>query len=100
MLALLLRRHVSPLAGVLAAWLLGLNPWHIRFTSEARGYSLMLCIIAIVLYFWLKAIRENEWRRWLLYSASQFALVYCYPGSAYLLVWVSSGNGNLRAFRP
>ena len=85
-LGILLRRYVSPLAGVLAAWLLALHPWHIRFTSEARGYSLMLCIIPIVLYFWLRAIRENKWRWWLLSSASQFALIYCYPGALYVLI--------------
>ncbi len=86
MLGVLLRRHVSPLAGVLAAWLLALHPWHIRFASEARGYSLLLCFIPIVLYFWLRGIQENKWRWWVLFAASQFALVYCYPGSAYLLV--------------
>ena len=85
-LAILLRRYVSPLAGVFAAWLLALNPWHLRFASEARGYSLMLCAIPIVLYFWLRAIRENRWRWWLLHSASQLALVYCYPASLYVLI--------------
>ena len=75
-LALLLRRCVSPLAGVLAAWLLALHPWHLRFAAEARGYSLMVSTIPIVLYFWVRAIHENRWRWWLLHSASQFALVY------------------------
>ena len=86
MLGVLLRRYFSPLAGVLAAWLLALHPWYIRFASEARGYSLMLCIMPIMLYFWLRAIQQNEWRWWLLHSASQFALVYCYPGSLYVLI--------------
>jgi hypothetical protein len=95
MLGVLLRRHVSALAGVIAAWLLALHPWHIRFTAEARGYSLLLCIISIVLYFWLRAIRENGWRWWLLLAASQFALVYCYPGSAYVLVVL---NGAIAAW--
>jgi uncharacterized membrane protein len=85
-LGIFLRKYVSALAGVVAAWLLALHPWHIRFTSEARGYSLLLCIIPIVLYFWLRAIRQNEWRWWLLYSGSQFALIYCYPGSLYVLI--------------
>ena len=86
MLGVLLRGYVSPFAGVLAAWLLALHPWHIRFTSEARGYSLLRCIIPIVPYFWIRAIRQNEWRWWLLYSGSQFALIYCYPGSLYVLI--------------
>ncbi|HEY5707164.1 MAG TPA: glycosyltransferase family 39 protein [Terrimicrobiaceae bacterium] len=93
MLGVLLRRHFSPLTGALAAWLLALHPWHIRFTSEARGYSLLLCVIPVVLYFWLRAIRENEWRWWLLLSASQFAMVYCYPGAAYVLVVLNGATG-------
>ena len=91
-LALLLRRCVSPLAGVLAAWLLALHPWHLRFAAEARGYSLMVCIIPIVLYFWVRAIHENRWRWWLLHSASQFALVYCYPGSLYVLIVLNAAT--------
>ena len=92
MLGVLLRRYFSPLAGVLAAWLLALHPWYIRFASEARGYSLMLCIMPIMLYFWLRAIQQNEWRWWLLHSASQFALVYCYPGSLYVLIVLNGAS--------
>ena len=91
-LALLLRRCVSPLAGVVAAWLLALHPWHLRFSAEARGYSLMLCIIPILLYFWVRAIHENRWRWWLLHSASQFALVYCYPGALYVLIVLNAAT--------
>ena len=91
-LALLLRRCVSPLAGVLAAWLLALHPWHLRFAAEARGYSLMVCMIPILLYFWVRAIHENRWRWWLLHSASQFALVYCYPGSLYVLIVLNAAT--------
>ena len=91
-LALLLRRCVSPLAGVLAAWLLALHPWHLRFAAEARGYSLMVSTIPIVLYVWVRAIHENRWRWWLLHSASQFALVYCYPGSLYVLIVLNAAT--------
>ena len=94
-LAIFLRRYMSPLTGVLAAWLLALHPWHLRFAAEARGYSLMLCMIPVVLYFWLRAMQENRWRWWLLHSASQFALVYCYPGSLYVLI-VLNGATALR----
>lgn len=86
MLAVFLRRLVSPRAGMVAAWLLALHPWHIRYTSEARGYSLMLFLIPVVLYCWLRAMRENLWRWWLALGAAQFALIYCYPGSVYVLV--------------
>ena len=92
MLGLLLRRYFSASAGVVAAWLLALHPWQIRFASEARGYSLMLCILSMMLYFWLRAVQQNEWRWWLLHSASQFALVYCYPGALYVLIVLNGAS--------
>ena len=92
MLGLLLRRYFSPFAGITAAWLLALHPWHIRFASEARGYSLMLCILSLMLYFWLRAIQQNEWRWWLMHSASQFALIYCYPGALYVLIVLNAAT--------
>ena len=86
MLAVLIRRLGSARAAVVAAWLLALHPWHIRYASEARGYSLLLLIIPLCLYFWLRAMRENRWRWWLGFAAAEFALVYCYPGAIYVLL--------------
>jgi len=85
-LAVLLRRLVSPRAGMVAAWLLAMHPWHIRYASEARGYSLMLFLIPVVLYVWMRAVRQNLWRWWLALAVAQFALIYSYPGSVYVLV--------------
>lgn len=85
MLAVLLRRVVSPRAGIVAAWLLALHPWLIRYASEARGYSLLMALIPTVLMLWLYAVRENRWRWWLALAAAELALVYCYPGAVYVL---------------
>ncbi len=43
------------------------------------------------IYFWLRAIQQNEWRWWLMHSASQFALIYCYPGALYVLIVLDAG---------
>lgn len=86
LLALLLRQLGLPRAGVVAAWLLALHPWFIRYASEARGYSLLMAFIPLCLLCWLHALRRNSWPRWLAFGAAQFALIYCYPGGAYILV--------------
>lgn len=85
-LALLLRHLVSARAGLLAAWLLAIHPWHIRYTSEARGYSLVLFLIPLILLFWCCALESARWRWWLAWAVAQFALVYTYPGAIYVLV--------------
>ncbi len=86
LLAVLLRRLGSPRAGVAAAWLLALHPWVVRYASEARGYSLLMALIPLCLYCWLRAVRSNRWRWWLAFGAAEFALIYCYPGGVYILV--------------
>lgn len=86
MLGVLLRRVISTRAGIVAAWLLALHPWHIRYASEARGYSLLIGLIPVVLFIWLHAIRDGRWRWWLALAAAELALVYCYPGGVYVLV--------------
>jgi uncharacterized membrane protein len=86
MMAVFLRRLHSPLVAVIVAWLMALHPWHIRYASEARGYSLLIFFIPVVLYFWLRATQENRWRWWLLFGLAEFLLIYSYPGAAYILV--------------
>ena len=86
LLALVLQQLGLPRAGVVAAWLLALHPWFIRYASEARGYALLMAFIPLVLSCWLRALRSNSWPWWLAFGAAQFGLIYCYPGGAYILV--------------
>ena len=37
-------------------------------------------------------MQQNEWRWWLLHSASQFALIYCYPVALYVLIALSGAT--------
>src|SRR5690606_15844455 len=48
-LGLILARNVSPYAGVLAAWLLAIHPWYLRYATEARGYALAMGFIPLTL---------------------------------------------------
>lgn len=73
-------------AGVVAAFLLALHPWHIRYASEARGYSLILLLVPLLYAFWQRAVQEGEWKWWAACAAAQFALIYTYPGILFLLV--------------
>ncbi len=73
-------------AGVAAAFLLALHPWHIRYASEARGYSLILFLVPILLACWRRAITGGDWKWWAAWAFVQFALLYTYPGMLFLLV--------------
>jgi hypothetical protein len=85
-LGLMVARMVGPSAGLAAAWLLAIHPWFLRYTTEARGYSMAMCLIPLLLLVWSSAMRRETWRWWFAYAAVQFALLYSYPATLYVLV--------------
>jgi hypothetical protein len=85
-LALLLRYLGFPRAAVLAAFLLALHPWHIRYAVELRGYIYTLLFGPLMVLCLLRAISTGHWRWWLAFAFSEFALLYAYPGTIFMLV--------------
>ncbi|MEI6340010.1 MAG: glycosyltransferase family 39 protein, partial [Verrucomicrobiota bacterium] len=75
-LALLLWRLGFPAAGVIAAFLLVLHPWHIRYASELRAYSFMLAALPLSYLFLIEALTTGLWRWWLAYAAGLFLFMY------------------------
>jgi hypothetical protein len=84
--ACLLKDFGLPGAGVTAAFLLGIHPWNIRYASEARGYSLLIFLVPVLFVFWRRAMVAGQWKWWGGFALTQFSLVYCYPGSLFILV--------------
>lgn len=82
-IALLLKEVGLPRAGVIAAFLLALHPWHIRYASEARGYSMLFTFLPLMVFFWLRAMRANRWPDWTGFGAVQFCLIYTFPAAIY-----------------
>jgi hypothetical protein len=87
--ALLLRRLGFPAAGVFVAWLLALHPWIVRYISEARGYSLVLLLLPLLLLALLNAFQQGTWRRWLVFAATGALLLWTYPGAGLLVALVN-----------
>ncbi len=85
-LGLLLRRVGFSAAGVVAAFLLALHPWMLRYASELRGYGLTLLLGPLLLFGVLEAVESGRWRWWFTAAATGFALLYAYPGCLYLFL--------------
>ena len=60
--------------GLGAALLLAVNAFHMRYSFEARMYTLGTFLVVLSSWFILKAINKNQWRWWLLYGASVAAM--------------------------
>ena len=78
-----------PTAGVLAAWILALHPWYLRYASEVRGYSLMLALLPLLIVFALRVLERGSWPRFTLYGACQALLLWTYPGAIFALIVVN-----------
>ncbi len=89
----LLLRLGSPAAGLLAAFLLALHPWHMKYLSEGRGYSMAMLWIALYLLATLRVLEHGSWRRWLGYGAAQFMLMWTYPAAVYMLLLANLAVG-------
>jgi hypothetical protein len=99
-----LRRLGFARAGVFAAWILALHPWHMRYTTEARSYAFLFAAIPGLLWLWLRALERGSWGRWLAFGAAQAGVLWCWTGSLVLLVLVNlsalAGMGLLYAGSP
>ena len=62
--ALVLKRVGRPTAGLVASLLLAIHPWHVRYSTEARGYGLMMACLVFGLYFLVRAWRSGRWGIW------------------------------------
>lgn len=62
--------------GLLGALLLAVSPLHIYYSQEARMYSLAVFTSLLSIYFWLKAIKENQKLSWFLYFGATLAMLY------------------------
>ena len=58
----------GPKLGLALASLLSFSPYHIYYSQEARTYTLMLLFFSLALLFYLKTIKNNNLKNWLLFS--------------------------------
>ncbi len=75
-LSLLLWRLGYRARGVIAAFLLALHPWHVRYASELRAYSMMLFFLPMCYVALIEALNSGRWRWWIAYAALLFILLY------------------------
>ncbi len=79
--ALLLRRLGFSRAALLLALLMAIHPWHVRYSSEARGYTMLIFFLLAGIYFVLAALEDGRWRWWLLFALCEFLSLYTWKAA-------------------
>jgi len=78
-------------AGLVAAALLSVNAFHVRYAQEARGYTLLVFMSALCSLLWVRCIEDPEPRNWWLYTLASVLTVYShfYGILVVLAHWIS-----------
>jgi mannosyltransferase len=76
-------------AGLLAAWLLAINTFHIHYAQEARAYSLVVLLATISTYVLVRNLQEPASASWTLYGVLLAVMICSHVLS--LLVVVAHG---------
>ncbi len=76
LLYVLVRRLVDRQTGLLAALLLALAPFYVRYGQEARMYTMLTFLSLLCLYLFCRAIDSTRWRWWLALALAGAAGLY------------------------
>jgi mannosyltransferase len=88
---LLGRRPFDSRVGLIAAALLAVNAYHVQYSQEARGYSLMVFLCLLSSLYFLKCLSEPSRRNRAAYVLSSALAVYAQFFSGLLVIaqWLS-----------
>lgn len=84
--ALLLRRMGYSRAALVLASLMAIHPWHVRYSSEARGYTMLIFFLLAGIYFLLAALEDGRWRWWVLFALFEFLSLYTWKAAVHPIV--------------
>ena len=78
-------RTVGRWAGAVAAALIGLSPFMIFYSTEARGYEVMVALVLCSTLALLAAVDDGRARWWVLYAISSCAAAYTHYTAVFAL---------------
>lgn len=86
MLGVLGRKWRMPWAGLTAALMLALHPWHIRYGVDARAYTFVV-LWTVMACYWLSCMAGSKSRSifpWFMFGVNQFLLLWSFLYAVWL----------------
>ena len=82
---LLARRVGGGWVGLLTLGLLAMHPLHVRYSVEARGYSLVLLLAPVFLLCGMSLLQRGTWRMAFATTFAAAGTLYAFPGAVYFV---------------
>ncbi len=75
------RRLGHARASLALAALLCINPWHIRYSAEARSYTMLVLFLALMAWCLANALASDRRRWWAMFALAEFAALYSWKAA-------------------
>lgn len=75
----------QPWVGLWATVFLLLSPYHLKYSQEARHYTLLMAISLLTYILLVKAMQNPNWRIWLIYAVATVVNMYTHYGAFIVL---------------
>jgi hypothetical protein len=85
LVAAIARHFGGKAAGLVAAVLLAVHPWHIHWGVDARSYAAGIFAAALAAWTLIKALDSGKWRWWMGFGLAQALLLW----ASIMHLWVS-----------
>jgi 4-amino-4-deoxy-L-arabinose transferase-like glycosyltransferase len=93
--------------GLVAAFLLAINAYHVQYSQEARHYAPMVFLALLSSIFLLQALRRNQWAIWLGFALATSLNLYLHyfaflvlPAQLLLAAWIIMENRPQYTYHP
>jgi hypothetical protein len=94
-----LRYMGHPRAAWYALFLGAIHPLHADYSTQARGYGLVMLFAALALDAGWRALEEGRWRHWVALAGCFLGMLYANPSSAYFVAALGSALALCLAWR-
>jgi mannosyltransferase len=64
--------------GLLAAWLLAINAFHVTYAQEVRAYALVVLLATLATWLFVRNLQEPATAHWNIYAIVSALTVYCH----------------------
>jgi hypothetical protein len=91
LLWILVRRELGAAAGWATAFIFAASPWWVRYSTEARGYGMLLGWATLLLLCGRRALRRGDLASWAWVGVAEFLAIYTWPLAAHFVFWVNVG---------
>ena len=72
--------------GILSSLILGLSVFHVRYSQEARAYSLSVLLTLLSIYFFLILLRKKSYKSFFCYIVSSTLLIYSHIYCLFIII--------------